>query len=75
MLVHRLRRWPNIKPALDQCLALSGDAPSMSSCGIFCNITHPVQESVSVCEHSRVVWRSAAFVDVAEDPLEFPDSV
>ena len=25
MLGHRLRRWPNIKPALDQCFVLSAD--------------------------------------------------
>ena len=36
MLGHRLRRWPNIKPALDQevwCLLLSDQADGVSSSG------------------------------------------
>ena len=31
MLAHRLRRWPNIKPTLSECLVLAGISPTYST--------------------------------------------
>ena len=34
MLAHRLRRWPNINPTLDQSLVLAGIAPTTEMCRV-----------------------------------------
>ena len=36
MLAHRLRRWPNIENALDECPAFAGKAPSGGTPGLSC---------------------------------------
>ena len=43
MLTHRLRRWPNFKPALGGCLVLAGIAAEQS---VVTNWTHIYQFSL-----------------------------